>query len=870
MRRRKASYAFALAVLLVCLVTQASAGVIGSWDFDAQALTPTQGDGSQLLIGGVAATVATWVSGYAASSYTSWGYETDNYPAQNTASGTAGMRFAIPTGGYTGITVSFDKLHGATASRYVRFQFSTNGGQTWSDAATGSLMQETTTNWTNWSFDLSSFPAVDNNPNFQFRMVTVFDPGSNPGAYTATQGGQTYSPQGTIAWDNVVVTGTRCLLNNFVEDVPDVNQPCANPMGLVGFINTNYCGPTSALNICDYWDVVAGSASAAYVDGNPNPGPTSALQFIGWWMNTNDDPAMAGCPYRVNGNPSSMAGTVMDDIASGLIQYARWDSSHDFGCSPPTLLVGKNGYDWSAVLTRPGTAGWNTIKSEIDATPGRPLIVCWEYWNPSNGFYDSSDGITYYDWGQKVSGSTDQSHSESWNLAMDIGHATTAVGYKANYAPGGQGTPKDWVIVHDNWHSTAREVAVPWQFLDPQTQQMKTYCTGMITVDPATAPTVGALTGAAGASNPPNQGGIVGSAVVAAQLSFTASATENVLLNAFKLQASGSGNDATEITSIDIVRDKDSNGIPDTTKGDTILVTHNSGFPQDNGTLTIVIPGNWLGQVKASATADILIVYHFRSNAGLNKTFGFTLQQVYATGQTTYLDVPVNDSAVPPNPFTFTSSTITTCDVPVIPIDPDTGDLKRYGDGWMLLANMPLLVIHSEPSSFYVEQQNRCAGIKLVFEGVPPPPVNHGDGLFFEGRLQTVDFERCLLVTSPATPAQAGPEKPLGMLTRSVGGGDSAWEGVTHAGQKGVAGGVGANNIGLLVRCAGRFMYGSESMFMLDDASGLPLKCVVSPGVTLNPIWTHALVTGVSSTELTGDVLLPVLRVRDQNDIVGF
>lgn len=857
------------AMVLACIPVSAWAGVVGSWDFDAQALTPTQGDGSQVLIGGTTATGAIWVSGQTNSSYTSWGYETDSYPTQGTADRTAGIRFSVSTGGYTGITVSFGKLHGGTASRYVRFQFSTDGGSNWSDAASGSLMQETSTQWTAWSFDLSSFPGVNNNPNFRFRMVAEFDPAGSPGSYAATSDGSTYSQQGAIAWDNVVVTGTRTPLANFIEDVPDVNQPCANPLGVSGFIDTNYCAPMSAFNIIDYWDVVASSAYAADVDGNPNPGPTSVAQFIGWWMNTNDDPAMNGCPYRINGNPTSKAGSILDDVPPGIVQYVRWDSSHDFGCSPPSLLVGKKGYDWTVGAVRSGTMGWVTLQSEIDN--GRPLIASWEYWNPTNGYYNAADGITYYDWGAFTSGSTDPNHEENWSASEDIGHATTAVGYRQSYDPRGGSNPQDWVVVHDNWYSTARDVAIPWLYWDQMSQQYKTRCAALVTIDPASSPTVGSLTGAPGAANPPNKNAVIGSAAVAAQLCFTASTTENVLIYALKLQAFGSGNDNNEVTAIHIVRDNDNDGIPDTTKGDTILATHSGGYPSDNGTLTVVIPGTWRGLVKSGTTVNLLVVYQFRATAGLNKTFGFNLLQVYATGDSTHLNVPVNDAANPTNPFSFTSSTITTCDIPVVPID-GNDRWKKLPDGCTLIAsNLPLLVIFNAEHRFYVEEQDRSSGLWLRFAGMPPPPASLGDGLFFEGRLQTLDGERYLLVTSPPSIAQGWRERPLGMPTRSVGGGDDEWEEVTGAGQKGVVGGVGLNNVGLLVRTWGRYMQIGPTEFFVDGGGGgggaMPLKCVVPPDVTLEPWWSEVTVTGVSSTEMVGEHLYPVIRVRTQDDI---
>ena len=70
-------------------------------------------------------------------------------------------------------------------------------------------------------------------------------------------------------WENVTVSGTRIPLTDiqkitehYITDVPDVNQPCANPLNVNGFTNINFCAPTSALNITEYWDVIQGIGAA--------------------------------------------------------------------------------------------------------------------------------------------------------------------------------------------------------------------------------------------------------------------------------------------------------------------------------------------------------------------------------------------------------------------------------------------------------------------------------------------------------------------------------------------------------------------------------------------------------------------------------
>jgi len=106
--------------------------------------------------------------------------------------------------------------------------------------------------------------------------------------------------------------------------------------------------------------------------------------------------------------------------------------------------------------------------------------------------------------------------------------------------------------------------------------------------------------------------------------------------------------------------------------------------------------------------------------------------------------------------------------------------------------------------------------------------------------------------------AQSSP--PAVAITPAVGG----------AGQRGVTGGFGLNNIGLLVRIWGRFIYVDASSFLVDDGGGTPVKCVVPEGVTLDPAWQYVGVTGISSCYKSGDDLMPLLRVRDASDIGAF
>jgi hypothetical protein len=91
---------------------------------------------------------------------------------------------------------------------------------------------------------------------------------------------------------------------------------------------------------------------------------------------------------------------------------------------------------------------------------------------PSGGPTDeSSIGGTYYTWGTYAGGTTPEGDEEWYdNGPESLGHAVTAVGFipagdpDDQWVAAGLAGPTDWVIVHDNWSSTVRNVIVPYNY----------------------------------------------------------------------------------------------------------------------------------------------------------------------------------------------------------------------------------------------------------------------------------------------------------------------------------------------------------------------------------------------------------------------
>jgi hypothetical protein len=140
------------------------------------------------------------------------------FPTATNANKTAGAQFRANTSGYGNIQLTWDQENSATASRYWRLQYTTNGTD-WQDSALvvtanhiGTPNPETDTpTWQlSLTTNLSALPGTSDNLDFGVRLVSEFEAtatGSGTNAYVGNRTNTTYSVNGTFWLDMVTVTG---------------------------------------------------------------------------------------------------------------------------------------------------------------------------------------------------------------------------------------------------------------------------------------------------------------------------------------------------------------------------------------------------------------------------------------------------------------------------------------------------------------------------------------------------------------------------------------------------------------------------------------------------------------------------------------
>ncbi|MCL5103979.1 MAG: S8 family serine peptidase [Armatimonadetes bacterium] len=169
---------------------------------------------------------------------------------------------------------------------------------------------------------------------------------------------------------------------------------------------------------------------------------------------------------------------------------------------------------------------------------------------------------------------------------------------------------------------------------------------------------------------------------------------------------------------------------------------------------------------------------------------------------------------------------------------------------------------------FYVEQQGHVAGIRVE----PLSQISWGyPGAFVQigGRMSTTADHEKYIANATIFPTGDGLEgyPPVYLSNKRLGGGDYHWNWDTFAGQQGVLGGVGLNNIGLWVRTTGHVAGISEDRYTywindLSISNSMYTSIqVIDENRPILQVGNYVIVTGALSCGWDGEFLHPVIHV---------
>ena len=225
---------YTLVLLMSISIVANAQTIITQWNFDdptpATAMLPTTGSGTFTTIGGVEDNLTGGLMP-AGNPSTGKAYSIKTFPAAGTASGTAGFQFAVSTAGFGGpINVTFDPRGSNTSSRFQQYEYSIDGTNWIVLGNNGGVL---TNAFTDTPMVTLTFPATaNNNPNFKFRIVSIFDPSGSdysPVGYQITPTPSNYGPGGAWRIDNVTFSsGVLGVNQNNIAGLSIFPNPVTN------------------------------------------------------------------------------------------------------------------------------------------------------------------------------------------------------------------------------------------------------------------------------------------------------------------------------------------------------------------------------------------------------------------------------------------------------------------------------------------------------------------------------------------------------------------------------------------------------------------------------------------------------------------
>ena len=305
-------------------------------------------------------------------------------------------------------------------------------------------------------------------------------------------------------------------------------------------------------------------------------------------------------------------------------------------------------------------------------------------------------------------------------------------------------------------------------------------------------------------------------------LTVAADPTEAIAWNSIRLQALGSGNDATDIAAANLWLDNNNDAIVD--PADSLIGT--GVYATDNGILTIPLLSAQL--IPAGSSVSVLVSYTMSPTAAYGSNYQFDVTSVIGAGQTSGA---VISAMIAPTPLRSALKTASTAPIKI-------GDAKKLPAGTgFLLVDKEITADFMAPTWphpwnwFYIEEPDRSQGIGVI--GGLTGPLHVGDRVMIMGTTSLVNG--CELMISPTliyVTHHAPSVLPMAMNTRATGGALFGLQPAVadNATMIPVFWSHGLNNVGMLIRTCGQITgsggvnIGGGSMVdvvWLDDGAAL-------------------------------------------------
>ncbi len=362
--------------------------IIAQWDFNSSppdgaastgTLAPCVGGGSASHVGGTtAASSGEFASGDThldpAGSADNSGWNTAGYPAADADNKTAGVRFDIDTTGFEHISISWSQRNSATATRYLRLQYTLDGIR-FNEADLITVPAENA--FTNQTIDLSAIPGAADNPLFGFQLVAEFESTANgwgAESYVATKPGSTYGKSGTIRFDMVTVSGVP---------IPGANTPPTISAVSNQTIRTRHSTGALPFTVGDAEDAPENLLVSA-VSSNPTVVPDTAIVLAG-------NGALRSVAVTASDQPGAATITLNVMDSGGRLASTSFDIDVLPENTPPSITGMSRANTFSGIPTPPIALVLSDCETppgalSVSAASANPGLV------PSDGFLFEGSG----------------------------------------------------------------------------------------------------------------------------------------------------------------------------------------------------------------------------------------------------------------------------------------------------------------------------------------------------------------------------------------------------------------------------------------------------------------------------------------------